>query len=180
MSIPMSYCQMIKAAKGDEEEYQKLRETLVSNLRCGHFTTFPCTHTPLCSATDQQIDKLNERLKGDVYDMMDEKRNDAALKFDEDQKLVSELYWAGAKYYDLFERNVELREGCGSCGFPGHSGTNGIDDYVLMAHLSMLSRCLARLSKARRGENLISRLKDELSRIEKEYGLDEKPDAKKP
>jgi len=180
MSTPMCYCDWVKAAQGDEQAYEQMSKTLKMNVRIGHYTSFGCSHTPPCHATQEQFDALNVRLKKDVYDKLEEERDAAALKFDKDGKLVTALYMAGSTYRDSFQRDVEL---CMDyCGFPGPSGSDKDPEYrdsILSIHIETMIKCLARLCKSRNDPRLFESLKEKISEIEKGFDLAKKPDAEK-
>lgn len=64
MSIPISYCRLVRALDS-KEELESLRETMAYNLRHGAFTLVPCNHNPPHrQLTDADWDKL-EQLLGD-------------------------------------------------------------------------------------------------------------------
>lgn len=181
MSTPMCYCDWVKAAQGDEEVYERMRDTLKKNVRIGHYTSFGCSHTPPCQATQEQFDALNVRLKKDVYDKLEEERSAAAREFDKDGKLVSALYAAGADYRQSFQRDVELCLNYYS-GFPGPSGSDKDPEYrdsILFYHIQMMIKCLARLCEARNDPRLFASLKEEVQKLEKDFGLVKEPDAEK-
>ena len=70
MSIPLSYCLISKAARGDEEAYQQVKEAMIVNLRYGHWSQFPCPHDPPCPEVSQeQADAFHERMKNDLKDV---------------------------------------------------------------------------------------------------------------
>ena len=63
MSIPISACLIIRAAKGDESSYEQLIHDYTVNMECGHWTTFGCRCDPPCEQpTDEQKDELQRRL----------------------------------------------------------------------------------------------------------------------
>lgn len=63
MSQPISVCTMWKAARGDEAVTVKVIETLVRNIKIGHFSTWPCEHQPPCQApTTEQLAAFDKRL----------------------------------------------------------------------------------------------------------------------
>lgn len=63
MSMPISACMVMKAAKGDEDAYKHLIDAYTINLKCGHYTTFPCRCDPPCELpTEEQLKKLQARV----------------------------------------------------------------------------------------------------------------------
>lgn len=63
MSQPIYMCDVYKAALGDEEKYKELVKDMKFNREYGSWSLFPCGHEPPCEVpTDDQLDKLNERL----------------------------------------------------------------------------------------------------------------------
>ena len=66
MSIPITACLISKATKS-EQAYQNLLERMKVNVVHGHFSQWPCEHNPPCTMpTDEELDKLNERLTKDL------------------------------------------------------------------------------------------------------------------
>lgn len=65
MSSPVGWCEIVKAATGDESSYASLKEKMFYNWQCGHWSQFPCKHETKCQATKEQIDALNVRMKAD-------------------------------------------------------------------------------------------------------------------
>ena len=64
MSIPISWCLIQKAAKGNEDSYQEYVKRMKVNMAFGSHSIFPCYHDPVCEmASKEEIDKLNMRLK---------------------------------------------------------------------------------------------------------------------
>jgi hypothetical protein len=63
MSIPILACNVIKAAKGDQDAYNGLIEAMKVNFACGSYSTLPCTCDPKCGpCTELEIDALNQNL----------------------------------------------------------------------------------------------------------------------
>ena len=63
MSLPISTCDVYRAAKGDEEAYQRLVHAFEVNVVCGHYSQFPCMCNPPCElCTEEQGIALNTRL----------------------------------------------------------------------------------------------------------------------
>lgn len=61
--MPISTCQVCKAALGDEDVFNQLVEAMKYNLQCGHWSQFPCECDPPCpKPSDEQLDKFNERM----------------------------------------------------------------------------------------------------------------------
>lgn len=70
MSQPISWCQIQKAAKGDEASLNFVLEAMKVNAYFGHFTIFGCRHKPPCeSATQEEIDELNKKIKEATKDI---------------------------------------------------------------------------------------------------------------
>jgi len=183
MSIPMSQCTNVKAAKGDEEAYEQLKKAMETNLTCGHFMTAPCPHDPPCVATQDEVNALNLRLKADVFDNLEKKRNEAARKFDQEQKVVSSLYHAAAKYADTFDREVELMKTC--ChGFPGVAGgersPHDYSDQIMLAALDLLIKCFSRSVSAKGDKKLFEALKESVKQQEGRFNLGEGTQEEKP
>lgn len=66
MSIPIKYCFLVEAAE-KQASFVKLHPIMHSNLKCGHFSVFPCTHDPPCrDLTEQEWDDLRRRFKQPV------------------------------------------------------------------------------------------------------------------
>lgn len=67
MSVPVSYCLIAKAAAGDDAAYQSLLAAMRINMKCGHYSTFPCNCDPPCAeVTKEQGEALNQRLTADL------------------------------------------------------------------------------------------------------------------
>ena len=54
MSTPISVCLISKAAFGNERACEQLTQAMEYNLKCGHFTTFPCECDPPLSGADRR------------------------------------------------------------------------------------------------------------------------------
>lgn len=53
MSIPISYCSIVKAI--DNPEYQeRFKKTFELNLKCGHFTIVGCSCDPPCREISEE------------------------------------------------------------------------------------------------------------------------------
>jgi hypothetical protein len=64
MSVPVSACLVNKAAKGDEQAYERLKSIMFINLECGHWTYCGCVHEPPCEpASEEQFETVDTRLK---------------------------------------------------------------------------------------------------------------------
>lgn len=63
MSIPISYCAIVKAC--DDEEYRKeFIKIMKYNLSCGAYTTFSCKCEPKCrEITKEENEMLSDLLK---------------------------------------------------------------------------------------------------------------------
>lgn len=71
MSYPISYCLVSKAAFGDDAAYQTLVEAMRCNIKCGHYTQFPCNCDPKCTEVTQEFgEALNKRLAEDLNDVV--------------------------------------------------------------------------------------------------------------
>lgn len=67
MSIPVSFCLISKAARGDGAAYARLLGYMRVNAECGHWSQFPCGHDPRCPRpTDEQVSALDARLVADL------------------------------------------------------------------------------------------------------------------
>jgi hypothetical protein len=65
MSIPINACLVVKATH-DEQAYQEFLRRMRVNLPKGSMTNFPCQCDPPCTASDEAIEKLEERLATDL------------------------------------------------------------------------------------------------------------------
>jgi hypothetical protein len=62
MSIPVSYCALVKAVD-HPETLPRLREAIQYNLKCGHFSMIGCRCEPPCrELTEQEADELQAKL----------------------------------------------------------------------------------------------------------------------
>lgn len=62
MSTPIQFCLVAKAANGDELAFQRLLTAMRENLKCGHWSQWPCKHDPKCTASEESIMAMSERL----------------------------------------------------------------------------------------------------------------------
>ena len=70
MSTPFAYCLVSKAGNGDVAAYEKLREIMRYNLKCGHWSMFPCQCQPTCpELTEEQARALDAKLRADLADV---------------------------------------------------------------------------------------------------------------
>ena len=70
MSLPISWCQIQKAAKGDKEAEEQVIKAMKMNAYFGHFSIFGCKHDPHCEpATEEQLKALNEKIKEATKDI---------------------------------------------------------------------------------------------------------------
>lgn len=60
MSIPISYCALVRAV--DEPEFRgRFHEIMKRNIKCGHFSIMSCSCSPPCrELTTEELDKLSE------------------------------------------------------------------------------------------------------------------------
>jgi len=64
MSIPITSCQICKAARGDEEVFDQLVKAMKVNRECGHWSQFPCQCDPPCEQpSDEQLSEFNDRMQ---------------------------------------------------------------------------------------------------------------------
>ena len=63
MSIPVSACLIVKAAKGDKEAIDRLKKALRYNTKQGHFSIYPCRHEERCVITDEEETFLLKQLE---------------------------------------------------------------------------------------------------------------------
>lgn len=67
MSAPISFCEISKAARGDEEAYKSLLMKVLYNLTQPAHTVFGCTCKPSCpEPNDLQRENLNARIAKDI------------------------------------------------------------------------------------------------------------------
>ena len=67
MSYPISYCLVSRAAYGDDVAYKALADAMRYNIKCGHYTQFPCNCDPKCVEVTQELgEALNQRLAEDL------------------------------------------------------------------------------------------------------------------
>ena len=77
MSTPISVCQVIAAAKGDEKAFDSLAEAMKYNMTQVAYTMFPCECNPPCEKpTDEQLEKFNKR----ICKVLDDERKKAKKK----------------------------------------------------------------------------------------------------
>jgi hypothetical protein len=69
MSIPISTCLTVKAAKGDEAAFEKLANAMKVNMQYGHWSQYPCDCDPKCDCTDEELAALNDRLAEHIGDV---------------------------------------------------------------------------------------------------------------
>jgi hypothetical protein len=63
VSVPITGCIISRAARGDELAFKRLVDDLAYNIGKGHFSTWPCEHSPPCpQPTMQQMTTLEDRL----------------------------------------------------------------------------------------------------------------------
>ena len=61
MSYPISYCAISAAIFGEEKAREDLIRCMVVNDRAGHWSQFPCKHSPPCPPpSPEQLAALNE------------------------------------------------------------------------------------------------------------------------
>ena len=63
MSIPLSYCDLVRAAKEGGEIADHFVEMLLDNVSSGHFSTIPCSHDPKCECSEEEFESLNEKFE---------------------------------------------------------------------------------------------------------------------
>lgn len=61
MSIPISYCSVVRAAK-DADAFNRLVNMMRFNLKFGAFSQFPCRCEPQCECSDEELDAMNDKL----------------------------------------------------------------------------------------------------------------------
>jgi len=177
MSFPMSQCQNVAAAKGDETAWKNLKEALIHNLRLGHFSTYPCDCDPKCVMTEEEAAALNKRLVEEVYEPLVKEREEALKKFDQDQKYIKALFDAAAEYEGKFKREVELMLDT-IRGFPGRHGSpdgekHDYSDFIMYCLLEMLVNCFAFSTSARGDKELFDKLVETVKRQEGRFNKDE-------
>ena len=68
MSIPIKACMVVKAAKGDEKAFENLIERMKLNANHGAFKVYPCDCEVACSATDEELEAFDARVKESLKD----------------------------------------------------------------------------------------------------------------
>jgi hypothetical protein len=68
MSIPIKACTVVKAAKGDDNAFQELVKKMKYNDEYGHFSIFPCECDIQCTATDEELEAFDARVKDALKD----------------------------------------------------------------------------------------------------------------
>ena len=176
MSYPISACLVVKAALGDEQAYTKLRDAMIYNLKCGHWSQIPCGHVPLCECSDEQLERFHERIKVDVYDLREREVNEAVLVFDKDETKINEAYASCVKYCDSFSSQVE-GSNCptGAVG-PSSDSNDWRSGQILHAMITMYAARLARNCAARKDKKHFKNLLDELHRYGTQFKVMEDSD----
>jgi len=65
MSMPITFCSVVKATQ-DEEEYQLLLKKVEYNRRQVAWTYLPCKCDIKCECPQEELDKLNTRIRDDL------------------------------------------------------------------------------------------------------------------